>query len=169
MALLLIKSGVAATAPEPSIDSLMQDEFGNSKLWMLDVSRNDVEPLIAEFQNAYNAGNAARTARLFAPKVITGDGPRTSAELGETYEEHYLGTVSRYLNLRNARWRQIEKRVSVEVDFSLREQSRLDGKDRDYTGAIRFYLEPNGAKWQITEIYFAYDPPPEFRPPPKAK
>lgn len=154
---------VAAAEPS-SVDEFVFDEFGKSRLWNLDVPRADVEAIVGEFMNAYNAGDIERMSRLFAKKVITDHGPKEFTQMREDYAEHFLATVARYLNLRNARWQKAVDGVMTEVDFSLREQSKLDGKDRDYTGAVRFYLSNVSGKWKIAELYFAYDPPPEFIP-----
>jgi hypothetical protein len=154
----------ALAAQNPAVDDFLVDEFGKSRLWNLDVPRNEVEAVVAEFMNAYNAGDRDRVARLFDKKVITDHGEQQHAELVDEYGEHFLATVARYLNLRNARWQKTPNGVMTEVDFSLREQSKLDNKDRDYSGAVRFYLSNASGRWHIVELYFAYDPPPDRLP-----
>ncbi len=153
----------AQAAERAAVDEIVFDEFGKSRVWNLDVPRADLESVIAEFMNAYNAGDIERMARLFSKKMVTDHGTKEYAQVRDEYAEHFLGTISRYLNLRNARWQKWKDGgVMTEVDFSLREQSKLDNKDRDYSGAVRFYLSNSTGKWKITELYFAYDPPPEY-------
>jgi hypothetical protein len=161
---VLVASGNPARAAEnAAVDDFLIDEFGKSRLWNLDVPRQEVEPVIADFMNAYNAGDRDRIARLFEKKVTTDRGERKHAEIVEEYGEHFLATVARYLNLRNARWQKTDEGVMSEVDFSLREQSKVDNKDRDYTGAVRFYLSKASGRWRIAALYFAYDPPPDVQ------
>ncbi len=148
----------AFAADVPAVDDFLVDEFGKSRLWNLDVPRAEVEAVVAEFMNSYNAGDPERLAKVLEKKVITEHGEQKSQEIIDEYGEHFLATTARYLNLRNARWQKTNDGVMSEVDFSLREQSKLDGKDRDYSGAVRFYMNKTSGQWRIDQLYFAYNP-----------
>lgn len=151
---------LAYAASPPAEESEFQTLKGgviSDHLWDLDVSRQDVEPVIMTFVRAYESGDINRFMPLFSLKMKTDSGARAAGELRAEYQEIFLGTRERHLILKNTRWSHVGTNIIAESDLVTSMISKRDDQRHERSGAVRFYLSRDGANWIISELYFAYD------------
>lgn len=150
----------AHSATAPNDDGLNQTIKGgviSDPLWELDVPRQDVEPVIMGFVQAYESGDINRFMRLFKSTVKSDSGERASRELRDEYREIFLGTTERHIIIRNTRWSHVEDQVIADADLLTSMVSKRDDQRHQRSGALRIYLGREGKEWRIEELYYAYD------------
>lgn len=159
MLCILVNVATHAATPPAHEKELHTQKGGviSDPLWELDVPRQDVEPVIMTFVQAYEGGDIVRFMRLFSANVKTEAGTRAARDLREQYQEIFLGTSERHLIIRNARWAHVDANIILEADLMTNMISKRDDLRHQRTGALRIYLARENAIWVISELYFAYD------------
>lgn len=158
LSILAIPAAYSAKAPDVgSTADTLRGGVISDPLWELDIPRQDVEPVIMAFVQAYESGDINRFMRLFKSTVKTDSGERAARELRDDYLDLFLGTTERHIIIKNTRWSHIDDQVIADADLLTSMISKRDDQRHQRSGAVRIYLGRLGKEWRIDEMYFAYD------------
>jgi hypothetical protein len=153
-------STIQAGTPKVSGDTNKSTLHGgvvSDPLWELDIPRQEIEPVLMQFVQAYEGGDVNRFMTLIAPQVRTEAGLLRAQTLREEYSETFLGTRLRRMILRNVHWTRTPEGVVADADFLSNNTSRRDDRAYERSGAARFHLTKQAKSWLISELYFSYD------------
>lgn len=154
---VMLPTFAATPDNEPLDGKVLKGGVISDPLWSIDIPRQDVEPVIMTFVQAYESGDINRFMRLFKSTVKTDSGERAARELRDDYLDLFLGTTERHIIIKNTRWSHIDDQVIADADLLTSMISKRDDQRHQRSGAVRIYLGRLGKEWRIDEMYFAYD------------
>lgn len=125
------------------------------------INQQQLEMLLAEFIDAFHAGDINRFMSLFAREVRVEDMQGWQA-VRKDYHELFQSTHQRSLSFNNIHWHE-DKQGSVwgDIEFTLQLLSKLDEQKRSFSGVLRLHAIQSEQHLLINELYFAYNTPAE--------